>query len=163
MRKVPSRTDSGTLSNTERGRPCSHPSDHRCVLSLARTSCAVMRPLLPEVRTLPSSTWATFSRFAISAISIFSPLHVRERQDCERILVGKGCRLRRRCSNSQSCRIVRRGGHIARPVVAPEDAAAQQEQQRDDGDLGAPEALLAAVAVVPREDEQNPNPVQIAP
>ena len=27
-----------------------------------------MRTLLPDVRTLPSSTWATFSCFAISAI-----------------------------------------------------------------------------------------------
>ena len=37
-----------------------------------------MRSLLPDVRTLPSSTWATFSFFAISAMSMFSPLKANE-------------------------------------------------------------------------------------
>ena len=48
------------------------------MLSTARMSCAVMRILLPEVRTLPSRTWATLRRLAISAMSIFSSLKANE-------------------------------------------------------------------------------------
>ena len=40
-------------------------------------------------------------------------------------------------------------------LVAPEDATAQQEQQRQDREFGAADALFAAVAVVPGEDQHD--------
>ena len=40
-------------------------------------------------------------------------------------------------------------------LVAPEQAAAEQEQQREDREFGAADALLAAVAVVPGEDQDD--------
>ena len=54
------------------------------------------------------------------------------------------------------CRRLRSAsGGFARVLVAPEEAAAEQEQQREDRELGAADALLAAVAVVPGEDQDD--------
>ena len=44
---------------------------------------------------------------------------------------------------------------LARAVIAPEQPAADQEQQRDDGELDASDPLLAAVAVVPGEHQHD--------
>ena len=57
----------------------------------------------------------------------------------------------------RSLRWRRRGDSrgFARALEVPEDAAAEQQQQREDRELGRGDALLAAVAVVPREDERD--------
>src|SRR2546429_6225716 len=52
------------MSSSVRSKVC----DHRWKPVSARISCTAMRIVLPALRTLPSSTWATFSARAISAI-----------------------------------------------------------------------------------------------
>ena len=44
---------------------------------------------------------------------------------------------------------------LARALVVPERPTAEQEEQREDRELGVRDALLAAVAVVPGEDEDD--------
>ena len=75
--------------------------------------------------------------------------------------VGRSSRLERRRSGAAGCAAVLcRSGRFACAVVVPEGPAAEQEQQRDDRELGAADALLAAVAVVPGEDEHDGQPDQ---
>jgi hypothetical protein len=56
----------------------SYVCDQRCELSAARMSWAVTRSLLPDLRTLPSSTLATSSVFAMVATSTSFPLNEKD-------------------------------------------------------------------------------------
>ena len=49
-------------------------SPHRCASSWASMSCAVMRSLLPALRTLPSSTYRTRSSRPMVFVSFSVPL-----------------------------------------------------------------------------------------
>ena len=68
---------------------------------------------------------------------------------------GRASETRRRCRLHRICR----GGCIlsgfAGALVVPERPAAEQQKQREDRELGSGDALLAAVAVVPREDQDD--------
>jgi hypothetical protein len=44
---------------------------------------------------------------------------------------------------------------IAHALVVPERPAAEQQENRPNGELGSRDALLTAVAVVPREDQDD--------
>jgi hypothetical protein len=49
-------------------------------------------------------------------------------------------------------------GRSGRMLIAPEQAAPDQEQQREDGELDAGDPLLAAFAVIPRKHEHGRQP-----
>ena len=49
---------------------------------------------------------------------------------------------------------------VTGPLVVPERPAAEQQEQREDRELGGADALLTAVAVVPREHKDNRQPDQ---
>ena len=51
--------------------------------------------------------------------------------------------------------VLRRGGSLVCALVVPERPAAEQQEQREDRELGGADALLAAVAVVPGEDQDD--------
>ena len=142
-----------------------------------------MRNVSPDLRTLPSSTFATLSLRAISAMSTSLPLN--ENEEVRAMTRSSGTCARRLSSSSEmpsakySCSLsalmftkgstaidasVAKAGALgggvegdcrglARALEVPEDAAAEQKQQREDRQLAARDLPLAAVAVVPGEDE----------
>ena len=151
-------------------------------------SCAVMRNLSPDLRTLPSSTLATLSLRAISAMSTSLPLN--ENDEVRAMTRSSGTCARRLSSSSEmpsakySCSLsalmftkgstaiersvaaataVGGGGEatvsrLARALVVPERPAAEQQEQREDRKLGCADALLTTVAVVPGEDQDDRQP-----
>ena len=61
--------------------------------------------------------------------------------------------------DASGCAVLCRGGCVlagfAGALVVPERPAAEQQEQREDRELGGGDALLAAVAVVPGEDQDD--------
>ena len=60
------------------------------------------------------------------------------------------------CSGDSHRWCWRRGsGRLGHAPVSPEDAGAEDEQQGDDGEFGAADALLTAIAVVIGDDKDD--------